>query len=372
MMSPRHTFVVLDGLRGIAAMAIAARHCPLIASISQVANVPCGWDSLCRVSVGPLFESYLAVDFFFGLSGFVLAYAYEGRLRHGMTPCQFILERLIRLYPVYVIGLAIGCIIPTRAVIGGQISFEQLFATVGLNVFFLPAPPSADPSFLLFPLNAVAWSLFFELIANVVYALVAYRLRTRILFVLVGLSSLALMASAAHYGNLDGGGRWTDIMAGFTRVLFSFFAGGLVFRLWRRTRNGGMFLHPFVSCLALVTMLGIRPSEFLSPIYDEMAVVIGFPMLIYWSAKAAPSRGLNRLFAILGAVSYPLYVIHYPTYILVGSALAHFSFVGSEAPIGIALIVCLTIIALMIHYHYDEPARAALKSLLKTTNALSP
>jgi peptidoglycan/LPS O-acetylase OafA/YrhL len=84
-----HQFATLDGLRGVAAIAVTSLH--------------------FRFELGKFLlpHSYLAVDFFFVLSGFVLAYAYEDRLSEGMKPIQFLRLRVIRLYPLYLIGTLI-------------------------------------------------------------------------------------------------------------------------------------------------------------------------------------------------------------------------------------------------------------------------
>jgi len=70
----KHDFVTLDGLRGVAAIAIVTRHSPAFwHSVTAYGSIP---DAAGRLpEVRPLFESYLAVDFFFVLSGFVLMHA---------------------------------------------------------------------------------------------------------------------------------------------------------------------------------------------------------------------------------------------------------------------------------------------------------
>ena len=79
LINNRRSFVTLDGLRGIAALAVVTRHAPYFRN--------------------PFFESYLAVDFFFVLSGFVLAHAYGQRLRGNLSILDFVKIRIVRLYP---------------------------------------------------------------------------------------------------------------------------------------------------------------------------------------------------------------------------------------------------------------------------------
>jgi peptidoglycan/LPS O-acetylase OafA/YrhL len=86
-------FPAMDGIRGIAAILVALFH--FRATFLHYDNNVIG-------------DGYLAVDLFFVLSGFVLAHAYEHRFARGMTTFEFMRARVIRLYPLYFVGLAIA------------------------------------------------------------------------------------------------------------------------------------------------------------------------------------------------------------------------------------------------------------------------
>jgi peptidoglycan/LPS O-acetylase OafA/YrhL len=87
-------FEVLDGLRGSAAFLVVAFH---------IIGIPLGFNNSKNI----LHHAYLAVDFFFGLSGFVIGYAYDDRWS-GMTTFQFFKLRLIRLQPLVILGATMG------------------------------------------------------------------------------------------------------------------------------------------------------------------------------------------------------------------------------------------------------------------------
>jgi peptidoglycan/LPS O-acetylase OafA/YrhL len=124
MAESKRTFVTLDGLRGIAALAIVARHAPvLFNSVSIYVQSDIGKPTAL------FFESYLAVDFFVALSGFVLAHAYGQRLRGGMPASEFMTVRLIRLYPLYLLALTITSVIAIRQMTKGKSCQVHLRAT---------------------------------------------------------------------------------------------------------------------------------------------------------------------------------------------------------------------------------------------------
>jgi peptidoglycan/LPS O-acetylase OafA/YrhL len=194
------SFVTLDGLRGIAALAILTRHAPaFFASVAIM--IPLSGRTGPAVSVGPFYESYLAVDFFFALSGFVLAHAYGARLGSSLSGLRFMAVRLIRLYPLYVFALLIATLLAVpRALSHDQSGLLETLKNLLPAILFLPAPPVSGDA-VLFPFNGPAWSLFFELLANGCIAIVGFRLRSRTLGAIVGIAGLAL---AAAISVLDG------------------------------------------------------------------------------------------------------------------------------------------------------------------------
>src|SRR5271156_4262478 len=159
-------FEVLDGLRGSAAILIVIFH---------VFNYSFGWDTPLSL----MHHAYLAVDFFFGLSGFVVAYAYDDRWTQ-MSTLQFFRIRLIRLHPLVLIGATLGLLgyllDPfSKTMNRGPLSMVLLAYLTSL--LLLPSPPVAGRHNESQALNGPAWSLTQEYLANIAYALIFRKLR---------------------------------------------------------------------------------------------------------------------------------------------------------------------------------------------------
>ena len=166
---------LLDGLRGVAALTVVCFHLFEAYATSHLDQ---------RINHG-----YLAVDFFFILSGFVVGYAYDDRWTK-MTVWEFLTRRLVRLQPMVVIGALIGAVMfytqgcPVWDV--SAVPVAMLLVATLMNAFMIPATPGAEIRGVgeMYPLNGPAWSLFFEYIGNLLYALFIRRLSTRALAVL--------------------------------------------------------------------------------------------------------------------------------------------------------------------------------------------
>ena len=178
----------------------------------------------------------LAVDFFFCLSGFVIAFSYEDRLKKGLKLSSFYAARLIRLYPVYLLSMLFAFAVSIaidRYVHADRSQIHTQAAFLAMSLLLLPNFGNSNNP-LLFPLNTPAWSLFFEVIANLFYAFaVSRKLVSSWLVAAVCAASLLgmciLVASGKHklweVGYL--GVRWSFTVA-FCRVALSFGTGVLV------------------------------------------------------------------------------------------------------------------------------------------------
>lgn len=212
----KRAFVTLDGLRGLAAFAVLARH----------------------IFPDYLFESYLAVDFFFVLSGFVLAHAYGQRLRAEMTTLDFMKVRLVRLYPLYALALGLSAVTVLTQYLHGHPPTLHTAIDYAAAILFLHSPASMG----LFPLVGPSWSLFFELIANSAFAPLWRRCGNRVLAAVVAMAAIILIAAVltrtlgfgyqSGTGVMDNGFYWTTFSAGLARVGYSFFCGVLIYQMW--------------------------------------------------------------------------------------------------------------------------------------------
>ncbi len=304
---PRHPvqaqrFVLLDGLRGVAALFIIQRH----------ATDLLGDD---------LPSSYLGVDLFFGLSGFVLAHAYGAALADGrMSALAFMKARLLRLYPLY--GLALFLMASYFLVLWAAglptplddlhrpIDPTELSIAVLTGLLFVPAPFSLTLNGALFLVHP-AWSLFNELLANLVYGVWGVRWSPKRTLVVIGVAAVVLVISAAEFGRLHAGFRWSEMHAGMARVFFSFFVGVLIYR-FRERIPAIPPLAAFGCLLFVIVVLAFPTPKSLRAYFDLAVVFCGWPVLLSLASSCTPDRVTGRLCAFLGTASYAVYVLHVP------------------------------------------------------------
>ena len=339
-------YVNYDGLRGLAALAVMLFHCSERMGLGQA--VPNG---------------YLAVDFFFALSGFVIAEAYIDRLKGGMSVFRFMLLRFVRIYPVYIIGLLGGCIFFV-----GAASFHIQgigFADVGLaflfGITFLPISVELGLFPPILPLDGPAWSLSFELLVNFVFALIVMHLNRRCLSALIVISGLFLIAAANYWGQLHLGWTTSNLAGALPRVFFSFFLGIALYKLRPQTRfNNVMAVIPAVMLLAIF-FLGTPSAHF-----DLAATMIVFPLVIYLGAWFEPLGRLASIYNVLGEISFPAYVLHMPISLFAKQIFVRLHLHGNILLIawGVTLIG-IAVISWVVARYYDRPVRAYLNKQLK-------
>jgi peptidoglycan/LPS O-acetylase OafA/YrhL len=358
MTRSERSFVTLDGLRAVAAFFVITFHAPAFFT-------PPGEASGSHA----FFESYLAVDFFFALSGFVLCHAYGRRIGRDLTRLDFLKSRLIRLYPLYALSFAFSSIVLLQRLAGGEIGASSAIKDILFGVAFLPAPSLTGGTFL-YPFNGPAWSLFAELIANLVFCFVA-ETETIGLFALVSLAGCALCSGVllgalgfgdtADPGALNHGFRWNALGAGLLRAAYSFFAGVLVFRIWS-LRPPAVALPPWLVTFVLILALAASPPARLQTAYDLIVTLVLFPVLL-WAAASAASFGVTaRLFAFLGAASYGVYVLQAPFYDLTIAVFGRWEAEIAKSPLafGLVFIAFLLGVATFVDRWLDRPIRAAL------------
>lgn len=342
----KHRYVVLDGMRGLAALAVITDHVP----------------SPLMMNLLP--GRYLAVDFFFVLSGFVLAYAYGAALGSGLTPVRFMRLRLIRLYPLYLAGTLIGAAFFALSALKGwgEATLMSVATSLAAALTFLPTPPALSiwPD-APYPLDGPAWSLFFELFVNAVLALVALRGITRgVCIAIMAVAGLWLVPTAFAFGQLDGGFAWSNFIAGFPRVLYGFFAGVLLYLMHERARAPAL---PAWACyLALFAIFAVPAAGQWRAAYDLVVVLILFPGLVWLSAGAQVQGAALKLSAFVGAMSYGVYILHVPLWHWLELGLQR---AGLDAALpGVAKVALAGVAALaaaaILQRVYDAPLRRFL------------
>jgi len=351
-------FKILDALRGVAAITVVFFH---------VLEVYSGGDHIKQF----INHGYLAVDFFFMLSGYVMAHAYDDRW-DKMSLKDFFKRRIIRLHPMILLGMTIGALcfyygesdyFPKIA----DTSIWQLLLITVIGYTLIPVPPSMDIRGWneMHPLNGPAWSLFLEYIANILHALVLRKLSKTVLSVLVFIAAVALihLAVTSPAGDIIGG--WStepeQLRIGFTRLLFPYMAGMLLRRSVKVVPTKNTFL---ISALLLVTMLSIPriggyDHLWANGLYDALSVILVFPIIIYLGATGeVKGKFTDRICTFLGDISYPIYIIHFPfAYIFYAWVTNNNIPIGQGIIVGTGIFLFTLILSYASLKLYDEPLR---------------
>lgn len=350
MLKTKQHFEILDGLRGIAALAIVAFH-----------FMEWVYSDYSQDFIG---HGFLAVDFFFCLSGFVIGYAYDDRIGK-MGVAEFFKSRLIRLHPLVLLGSVLGLLAFLFDPFGGHpegYSAGKIILVFICSVFLIPFPVVADRGFNLFSFNAPAWSLFWEYMANIVYGFVLYRIRRSWLLALTILSAVAVCVVCYRAGDLLGGWSGPTFWDGGARVAYSFSAGLLVYRFnWTvRNRLG------FIGMSILLFLAFIMPFSKWNWITEPFVVIFYFPFLIALGAGAHLTSGLKKLCLFLGKISYPLYMTHYAVLWMFGNYYTSHKPGNTQlAFIIVASMILLVAFAWLVMVFYDTPVRKYLSDRRK-------
>lgn len=336
-------YLLLDGLRGVAALVIVIFHFMEIIITDFTKNF--------------IAHGFLAVDFFFCLSGFVVAYAYDDRL-FKMSLGTFFKQRLRRLHPLVILGAVLGLLAFLFAPFSDAASGYSLLQIVLLflaSVLLIPYPVMEDRYFNLFGLNAPSWSLFWEYVANIFYALILVRLRRSWLLILAVISAAGIVCIVKTSGSLLGGWDGSTFWHGGVRVAFSFLAGMCVFRYQLIIKNNLGFAG--LSLLLIAAFL-VPYNEAYNWITESFMVLIYFPVLIALGAGSTLRPQHENICKLSGNISYPLYMTHYFAMWSFGS------YFGQEKPEGGTLLVVVAgvlVLQLLVAYvamkYYDGPVR---------------
>lgn len=359
---------ILDGLRGVAAITVVWFHIFEAYATSHLDQ---------QINHG-----YLAVDFFFILSGFVIGYAYDDRWAKMKTK-DFLKRRIIRLHPMVVMGAIIGGIMfyfqGCSVWDVSQVTVAALFVATFINALLIPATPGIEVRGLgeMYPLNGPSWSLFFEYIGNILYAVFIRKFSTTALSILVFIAGcgLATFAIWGPYGDICAGFQLTgtEFTAGFLRLLFSFSAGLLLFRIFKPCKIKGAFWICSLSVIALLAVprLGGAEHLWMNGLYDTICFALLFPLLVYLGASGKTTdKVTTRICKFLGDISYPLYMVHYPFIYLYYAWVKNENITFTESlPGAIGVVAGSIILAYICLKFYDMPVRKYLTNrFLKQKN----
>jgi peptidoglycan/LPS O-acetylase OafA/YrhL len=367
-------YEVLDGLRGVASLMVVAFHL------------------FETYSAGPRFQiinhGYLAVDFFFVLSGFVVGYAYDDRWTR-MSLKDFFKRRLVRLHPMVIMGTLIGALL---YYLGDGKMFSAVSETpwwimlllMLWGCLMLPAPKAWDIRGWneTNSLNGPTWSLMYEYIANLLYALLIRHFSKWVLALFVAGAAfltidLTMNLDTFHLFDTDRAtaytviGGWSltpdQIYVGFTRLLYPFFVGLLLSRIGKLIpikRGGFWWCSLLIVVMLAMPRIGGAGNMWMNGAYEAFCILAMFPIVVLMGAGSAlKGKRSVAVCNFLGEISYPLYITHYPLIYM------HISWAEKHPDASLGTIVCLSvslfIFAVGIAYAslklYDLPVREWLK-----------
>ena len=372
-------YEILDGLRGVAALMVVLFH--IFETYSK----------------GPAFQiinhGYLAVDFFFVLSGFVIGYAYDDRW-DKMTTWGFFKRRLTRLHPMVIAGTLVGAALfffsGTAFPQTLKVEWWKFLLCLVMGLLILPCGNGLDIRGWgeLNSFNGPQWTLTLEYIGNILYAFVLRHLPKVALAVLccvcafftldltMGWNVFGLLAEP-HYNVIGGWSLTPDqIYIGFTRLLYPFLTGLLISRIVRsrssESNPSGSPIHlngGFWWCgLAIVAILAAPciggKQGVPDGLFQALSILVLFPIIVLAGAgsKTTDARS-TAVCKWLGDISYPIYITHYPLiYMQMDWVAQH-----PDAPlwqhvaVGIGTVLMAILIAWGLLKAYDEPVREWLK-----------
>jgi peptidoglycan/LPS O-acetylase OafA/YrhL len=350
ILKTKQHFEILDGLRGVAALSVVCFH-----------FMEWVYSDYGQNFIG---HGFLAVDFFFCLSGFVIGYAYDDRIGK-MGVIEFFKSRLIRLHPLVILGSVLGLLtflFDPFSTYAGSYSAGKIVLIFLSSILLIPSPSMPDRYFNLFGLNAPAWSLFWEYVANIFYALLLIRIGRRFLLVLTLFAAILLCYVCYRSHSLMGGWDGHSFWDGGARIFFSFLAGLLIYRYNWIIKNKLGFIG-----LAILLMLAfLMPFSKWNWLSEPVVVVFYFPLIVALGAGATLTQGFKKICVFSGKISYPLYMTHYAVIWMFG----HYYTTYKPGTTQLFLIVTMSMlllvgIAYLVMMVYDIPVRKYLSSKRK-------
>ncbi|WP_446743123.1 acyltransferase family protein [Silvibacterium acidisoli] len=347
LLKTKQHFKALDGLRGVAALAVVTFHFMEMAIYNY-----------SKLFIG---HGFLAVDFFFCLSGFVVGYAYDDRVRR-MGLKEFFTSRLIRLHPLVIFGSVLGLIaLFADPFVKGPPGYStgKVVLMFLASILMIPYPAMQERGFNNFSLNAPAWSLFWEYIANIVFAIVLVRINKQWLALLTAVAAITLCLVGYHSGALSGGWSGRNFWDGGARVAYSFLAGLLVYRSrWIiRSRLG------FGVLSILLLLAFVMPYVKHGWIREAVVVLFYFPLLVALGAGAKLTPLSEKLCTFAGDMSYPLYMTHYAVIWIFGNYYSTYKPDMTHLAVVVTCgVITMVGFAYLVMKFYDLPLRRYLRS----------
>ncbi|GHU91951.1 acyltransferase [Bacteroidia bacterium] len=361
-------YEILDGLRGVAAIMVVAFHVMEAYTINPFDQI--------------LSHAYLAVDFFFVLSGFVIGYAYDDRWSK-MSIGNFLKRRIFRLHPMVVFGTLLGVILfyfgaSTIFPLIQDVSIGKLLIYALLGMLLIPMPPSMDIRGWqeMYTLDAPIWSLAFEYIANILYALFIRKFSKIALSILVFIAACATLYLTLTQGDVIGG--WAldghHLHVGFTRLMYPFFAGLLLYRMGKliRIRRAFLWCSLLLVAVLVVPRIGGPETLWMNGLYEATIIIIVFPLIVFMGASGEiKGKYTSKICKFLGDISYPLYLVNYPLcYIHIGWISDKKYTLAEAGWVPVIVFAASVLLAYLALKLFDEPVRKWLRKFILSTQRM--
>lgn len=342
----RRVYDTLDGLRAAGAQLVVVRH---LGEFFGYIRVP---------------ESFLAVDLFYLVSGMVLANAYGQRLKdQGLRMWPFFVTRIIRLYPLYLLGMAIGlaaALLNMQHDPGSWWTQMKIIEALVTGLLLIPMFPGLDANGS--SLNGPTWTLLPEIVSNLVWARTIRWVRVLIVGLCLLVGGAGVVMAEFQFETLDVGFAADQVWAGIARALYSFFAGVVAFTIVKNRRIDSNIV-PWICVAILTAILAYWPGKAMVASYEIVCVLVVFPVLIAISAVFEPGPRTAKLFSLVGRASWGVYILHEPVArLLEETVLRHWKpQIGWQAIwIGLGYLVLINVLAWALDKWFEVPVRKVL------------
>lgn len=299
--------------------------------------------------------AWYAVNFFFIISGFYMAMVLNGKYK-SVSNYQFYKSRILRIFPAYYIGLGLALVVSCSAVFDlfDRLTITSKIIYVFQNLFIV----GQDLSYLFcvetksgvcadsvgLTINPPAWSLAVELGFYLVAPFILKSQTKTFLFVLAGAVYLGALNfiefPISQVGLLKPAESWAYTYY-FYPSSFAFFGGGaLAYHLSKNSCEPNYFA-------AICALIVLSLSQTIMPFWHLLFFSMAIPVLFKYTAN-------NKIDRMIGELSYPVYILHFPILILLKRYLSAEAEVLEFFSLGTLAAICSMVLGAAVYYFVER------------------
>lgn len=299
------------------------------------------------------------VDLFFMISGFVLTYAYVGRVNSFRSYLKFLWRRVARLYPLHLAVLAINIgvwwVLLSRAPSATAPSFDPvciLYTALLIQEYLDCGSP--------YTFNGVTWSISIEMGLYVLFPIFVFLARP-VWLLIGGVSGIFFIISAVMLRDTEGWGYLPSMLRGLTGFSFGIF----LFRIREYLPN---FKDKGIVSVILVVLL---VYEMLTPTSSgiRMVTIVALAITAVASDLHGNVNGMIRRLAPFGQLTYSMYIWHRVIILVFMNAVADKMFHGNQTVLMVMTVLTIAVIVTVSYAGYfliETPARKALSNVTRS------